>query len=78
MVSRYGDLWTFLNSGTIQKDVRESGITKGVAEEDLKAEIGRWLKRAQNRGESLRISFGRLDPNKLAAFRTSQPIRLTA
>ncbi len=68
VVSRYGEAWTFLNSGDIDNDVRSGVRRKGVGEEDLRAEIENWLRRAGRSGEPLRIALGRLDRDKLASF----------
>jgi hypothetical protein len=68
VVSRYGDTWTFLNSGDMDNDVRSEVRRKGVGEEDLKSEISNWLRRARQSKDLLRISLGRLDRDKLAAF----------
>jgi hypothetical protein len=68
VVSRYGEAWTFLNSGDIDNDVRSAVRRKGVGEEDLRSEIGNWLRRAGRRGEPLRIVLGRLSRDKLVSF----------
>ncbi len=78
VISRYGDQWTFLNSGVIDHDVRSDGRKKGVAEEDLKSEIANWLRRAKHQGTPLRVTLGRLDSEKLAVFMRGASHRRTA
>jgi hypothetical protein len=76
VVSTYDRTWTFLNSGDIDNDVRSTVRRKGVGEEELRAEIANWVRRAARNGKSLRIAMGRLNPDKLAAFNnTSSPGR---
>ncbi|MBW1800589.1 MAG: hypothetical protein JRJ85_07655 [Deltaproteobacteria bacterium] len=68
VVSRYGKTWTFLNSGDIDNSVNAAARKKGVGEEELRSEIANWLRRADRRGASLRITLGRLNRDKLASF----------
>lgn len=68
VVSRYGDRWTFLNSGDMDHDVRSHHRRKGVGEEDFRSEIANWLRRAARKGEPLRMTLGRLNRDKLASF----------
>ena len=68
VVSRYGNRWTFLNSGDLDNDVRSATRRKGVGEEDLRSELSNWLRGAERRGEPLRITLGRLNRDKLMAF----------
>lgn len=78
VVSRYGETWTFLNSGDMDHDVRSATRRKGVGEEDLRSEIENWIRRAGRRGKPLRIALGRLTPHKLAAFRAASSSGRTA
>lgn len=68
VISRYGNTWTLLNSGIIDNNVRSLSREKGVGEENLRAEITTWFRRARFSGETLRISIGRLDREKLSTF----------
>lgn len=68
IVSKYGDKWTFLNSGNLDNSVRSGASGKGVGEEDLKSEIENWLRLAGRRGNSLKIVFGKLVPEKTMPF----------
>ena len=67
IVSQRGQNWTYINSG--QMDHRLEGRTsRGVGEEFLNAEIRNWFRLAANRKESLQITVGRLDEDKLRAL----------
>lgn len=68
VISRYGNTWTFLNSGVIDHNVQSPSKMKGVGEEDLKAEIANWFRLAEDQGSPLRITLGRLDDEKLLPF----------
>lgn len=68
VISRYGNTWTFLNSGVIDNNVQSPSRMKGVGEEDLKAEIANWFRLAGDQGGPLRITLGRLDNEKLLPF----------
>ncbi|MFO7717384.1 MAG: hypothetical protein ACQESV_04350 [Thermodesulfobacteriota bacterium] len=72
VVGKQGEDWTFINSGLVNNPVGPSSTDYGVAEEDLRAELATWLQRSATNGETLQVSLGALDPNKLAQFRTSQ------
>ena len=68
VISRTDGRWTFINSGKMDHNLSESQRSMEVGEEDLRAEIENWLKRASRRNESLQIAVGRLDGRKLAAY----------
>ncbi|OGQ96781.1 MAG: hypothetical protein A2521_16560 [Deltaproteobacteria bacterium RIFOXYD12_FULL_57_12] len=68
VISRQGDTWTFLNSGRSDNTLKPAANRKGVAEEDLKAEIVSWLRRARSAGESLQVTVGQLNHGKLLAY----------
>lgn len=68
IVARHEGSWTFINSGVIDHDVHSGPKSRRVGEEELKAEISNWLKLAENLGESLRLSVGRFDHQKLAHY----------
>lgn len=65
IVSRANDTWTLINSGEMDHPLRSSELSKGVGEESLEAEIRDWFKLARDRGESLRITIGRLNEHQL-------------
>ncbi len=67
-ISKSGNEWTYLNSGRMDNNLRESSLKKAVGEEPLKLEIENWLNRAARKNESLSITLGMLDYQKLAAF----------
>ena len=67
IISRREQNWTYINSG--QMDHRIEGRTsRGVGEEFLGAEIRNWFKLAANRKETLQITVGRLEEEKLRAL----------
>ena len=68
VVGKQGEEWTFINSGLVNNPVGPSSTDYGVAEEDLRAELANWLQRSATHGETLQISLGALDPQKLATF----------
>jgi hypothetical protein len=71
IVSRAKDTWTLINSGEMDHSLRSSELSKGVGEESLEAEIRDWFNLARDRGESLRITLGRLNEQSLLTY--SQP-----
>lgn len=77
VISKTGDTWTFLNSGVLNNAVRAASGRKGVGEEDLKAEILGWFRRAEREQSHLRISIGKPDREKLASFLKTSPLRAT-
>jgi hypothetical protein len=68
VISRYGEQWTLINSGQMDNNVHTSSQRKGVGEEDLKAELTNWLRRAKEKNHSLRVTIGRLNQEKLSAY----------
>jgi hypothetical protein len=69
IISRYGNKWTFLNSGLMDNPVgKKVPAKRAVGEEDLKAEIENWFRQASDEKKSLKISIGRLDNKKLLTF----------
>ncbi len=68
VISRQGDTWAFLNSGRSDNALTPTGRRQGVAEEDLKAEIASWLRRAARAGDTLQITVGELNRSKLVAY----------
>jgi len=69
IISRHEEGWTFINSGIMDNDIHSSTRRKRVGEEDLKEEISNWLQLAYVRRKPLRINLGRLEKNKVAAYR---------
>lgn len=73
IVAKHGGQWTFLNSGRLDNEISPSSSKKGVGEEELEAEIANWLRLAGRRGESLKITAGKLDSRKLVSYINSGP-----
>lgn len=69
IVSQHDRTWTFINSGYIDNPLEKSRRARGVGEEVLAQEIKNWCKVAARNGESLKITLGRLQEDKL---RTAQ------
>lgn len=68
IISRKDGRWTFINSGDMDHNLSGKQRSMEVGEENLKAEIENWLKRASRKNEKLQISVGRLDGRKLASY----------
>ena len=67
IISRREQDWTYINSGRM--DHRIGGrASRGVGEEFLGAEIRNWFRLAAKRKETLQITVGRLDEDKLRAL----------
>ncbi len=73
IVSRTDDTWTLINSGAMDNPVKPTRFAKGVGEESLEAEVRGWFELAKARRESLRITLGRLDEQKLLAHLDEAP-----
>ncbi len=73
VVAKQGETWTFVNSGRLDHDINGGPLRKAVGEEYLVDEIRTWMARAARRGESLEITLGRLEENRLAAFIPAHP-----
>jgi hypothetical protein len=67
IVSQRGQNWTYINSGHMDHRI-EGKTSRGVGEEFLSAEIRNWFRLAAKRKESLQITVGRLDEDKLKAL----------
>ena len=65
IVSQKDRLWTYINSGEMDHHVETPGDGKCVGEEYLKAEIKNWLSLAAERDESLIITLGQLQEDKM-------------
>ncbi|MBW2369854.1 MAG: hypothetical protein JRH15_18440 [Deltaproteobacteria bacterium] len=68
IISKNGDAWTYINSGVMDHPVGMISSEKGVGEENLQKEITSWFHLAAKRDESLKITIGRLNGQKLAAY----------
>lgn len=68
IISKAGSDWTFINSGKMDHNLRESSFKKAVGEEPLKAEILNWLKLAAGKKESLTVTLGKFEDQKIASF----------
>ncbi|TKB07142.1 hypothetical protein [Desulforhopalus sp. IMCC35007] len=65
IVSRQNDQWTFINSGRLDNSVTTDSVGKGVGEEVLKEEIRNWFKLAHANNESLSVTLGQLEHEKI-------------
>jgi hypothetical protein len=70
IVSQKDRSWTYINSGTMDHRIGGRRDQKGVGEELLTAEIRNWVRVAANNDESLKITLGRLDAEKLLGVET--------
>ena len=68
IVSQKNSSWTYINSGDMDHNVETPSDTKSVGEEYLMGEIENWLALAAKRDESLVITLGRLQEEKLRSF----------
>ncbi len=73
IVSRANDTWTLINSGEMDHALNARGLPKGVGEESLEAEVKDWFALAKARGESLRITLGRLNERQLLTYSDVPP-----
>ncbi len=76
IISSQGNQWTFINSGDLDNTVSSHHHpAKGVGEENLRAEIKNWLEKAHAERQSLLVTLGRLQEEKLrAAMQHQRPI----
>lgn len=65
IVSQNQNQWTYINSGRLDNSINHNSPKHGVGEETLQDEISNWIKLAHKRKESLQITVGRLDNQKL-------------
>lgn len=65
IISQHQDQWTYINSGRLDHTINQNAPRYGVGEEPLIKEISNWIKLAQKRQETLQITVGRLDQEKL-------------
>lgn len=67
VVSQQNNQWTFINSGRLDNPVVSNSVRHGVGEEILHEEIRNWFKLAQAKKETLRVTLGRLEQEKIHA-----------
>jgi hypothetical protein len=72
VISQHKEMWTFINSGYMDNRIDRAGRSRGVGEEDLAREIKNWCRVAARNGESLVITLGRLQEEKVAAMAPSR------
>ncbi len=77
VISRQENIWTFINSGTMDHNIAGDNGSKGVGEEILAKELENWLKLAEENGEGLQITLGDIDPSKLAHYRDGHDVGRT-
>lgn len=65
IISQNQDQWTYINSGRLDNSIAANAPSHGVGEETLLKEISNWVKLAKRRRQSLQITVGRLDNQKL-------------
>ncbi len=65
IVSQYEDQWTFINSGQMDNHVEQPTSPKEVGEENLLNEIANWFKLANRNRESLQVTLGQLEEEKI-------------
>ena len=65
IVSQKDQLWTYINSGTMDHHLGGNHDPKGVGEEVLAEEIKNWVTIAAESNQPLKITLGRLDAKKL-------------
>lgn len=66
IISHKNNDWTYINSGVIDNQVDSGKSSKRVGEEHLGAELENWFALAKSKNESLKISIGILDEQKLS------------
>jgi hypothetical protein len=77
IVSSKNGAWTYINSGVMDNLVGGNTARKGVGEETLNAEIENWFQLAASRNESLVITLGKLNQNKLTAFGKNKDLTIS-
>ena len=65
IISRQGDNWTYINSGLIDNQIFPGKVSERVGEEFLKEEIENWISITADRKESLIVTMGDLNEEKL-------------
>ena len=70
IVDRVNDRWVYINASNSEGD----GNTYQVVEEDLKGEIGTWLRRAQTKNTFRTATLGIVDRNLASRFSKAHPM----
>ncbi len=65
IVSQHENQWTFINSGKMDNHVAQPSSPKEVGEERLLSEIVNWFKLANRNRESLMVTLGQLEEEKI-------------
>lgn len=65
IISQHNDQWTFINSGRMDNHVNAPTSPKEVGEEDLLNEVENWFKTANKNSESLMVTLGQLEEDKI-------------
>ncbi len=65
IIAKDNGQWTYINSGLIDHALDAGKISRRVGEESLPDEITNWFKLAEERHESLKVSMGMLNEQKL-------------
>ncbi len=65
IVSQHDEQWTFINSGNMDNHVDQPTSPKEVGEENLISEIVNWFKLANRNRESLQVTLGQLEEEKI-------------
>ena len=73
IVSQKDDDWTFINSGKLNNSIHNSSLGRGVGEENLGQELSYWFNLAAERKESLLVTVGRLENEKLVRYMDNTP-----
>ncbi|MFH2065602.1 MAG: hypothetical protein ABIK15_10425 [Pseudomonadota bacterium] len=69
IISGKEGMWTYVNSGILDHDLRSSALKKGVGEESLTLEILNWVRLAARKNEPLVLTLGHLDEKKLEKYK---------
>jgi hypothetical protein len=65
IISKHNEEWTFINSGRMDNHVASPNTPKEVGEENLMEEIRNWFKVANKSKESLVVTLGQLEGDKI-------------
>lgn len=65
IISQHEDQWTFINSGRMDNTVVDATRSKEVGEENLFDEVKNWFKTAKENSESLVVTLGQLEEEKI-------------
>jgi len=65
IISQHNEKWTFINSGRMDNHVDQPTRPREVGEETLVEEIRNWFKTANKNNESLVVTLGQLEADKI-------------